>query len=313
MTLNHTLIPGPRYNPNVDYTVALALFDIDNTLIKDGASDVPTKRFKNAVRTVQKTIKVSVVSARPLTKAIHIIKYIGADGLAILSNGAQIYDCHSKMMVAEWPLKQTICTYLLNELENLDITYWINDDGIDYFPIRSPSSTFARQENIWDEKSSLIPTPQYSIVKPLVIVAHAVTMQIFVKINTLISDLKDKTIVSFIAHEIPQANGDSLYDIFITHKHANKSDALREVAKRERLHLRNCMVVGDGRNDVGIIATAGIGIAMGNAANEALEAATFIAPRQCDDGAAIALEYFARQNQTMDERLEPQAENRPIV
>lgn len=46
---------------------------------------------------------------------------------------------------------------------------------------------------------------------------------------------------------------------------------------------------GDGANDVPLIARAGIGVAMGNAAPEAQSAAHFIAPSHDEDGAAQAI------------------------
>lgn len=295
MSHNNTLIPGPRYQPDTEYVANLALFDIDNTLVNDNTPDLPTKRFQAAVRSAQKTMRVSVVSARSLVKSAHIIDAFHADGLAILSNGAQIYDCRAKKMVVEWAIKLNTCTYILSKLENLAIIeYWINDNGTDYFPIRSSSANFARRENIWDNKSKLVPVHGYHFTKPLVIVAHAVSMELFEKINKLVSDFKDETVVSFIAHELPQANGNYLYDVFIAHRQANKAEALYEVAKREHVQLRNLMVIGDGRNDVDILARAGIGVAMGNAVQEVLEVATFIAPTQQDDGAAVALEYFTQ-------------------
>ena len=54
--------------------------------------------------------------------------------------------------------------------------------------------------------------------------------------------------------------------------------------------ISEAAVAGDGRNDSILVGAAGVGIAMGNSAQETLDVATHIAPNQWDDGAAIALE-----------------------
>ncbi|HEY5695804.1 MAG TPA: HAD family hydrolase [Candidatus Saccharimonadales bacterium] len=286
------LIPGPRYDPAISYKVVAALFDVDNTLVDGDTPDVPTKRFKSAVHAARGTIKVSIASARPLSKVAHIIDYVGADGLAILSNGAQIYDCFAKEMVAEFRVKKATCAFIVSKLAELGVDYWVNDDGVDYFS--TGTSVFARQKDIWNQKGGLVPAPEYTFVKPLVIVAHAVTGEVAQKINEFVKLSGDTTATSYIAHELIQKDGSKLYDVFVTHMLANKKAALHEVAKRQQLDLHNVMVVGDGRNDVDIIEAVGVGVAMGNSAKETLEAAVFIAPDQRNDGAAVALEYFTQ-------------------
>lgn len=52
------------------------------------------------------------------------------------------------------------------------------------------------------------------------------------------------------------------------------------------------MAVGDQRNDLSMIAWAGIGVAMGNAVAEVKAAADWIAPTLAEDGAARALERY---------------------
>ena len=289
------LTPGPRYDQETDYKVSAAFFDVDNTLVGNSSSALPTERFKNAVVAARNKLKVSFISARPLSKMAHIIEYTDTDGFAVLSNGAQIYDCTSRTMLIERVIDHTTCMHVVNELENLGIEYWINDDGVDYFSQHSKPLAFTRHVDIWNTTSDLVPMPDYTPTKPLVIVAHAITNEMFTKIRSMVEAIDDPTTVCFIAHEITREDGTLVYDAFITHKRANKTDALYEIITRERLDIDTVMVVGDGRNDADVIKTAGIGVAMGNAVKEVLEVATFIAPDQSNDGAAIALEYFVRE------------------
>ena len=49
---------------------------------------------------------------------------------------------------------------------------------------------------------------------------------------------------------------------------------------------------GDGGNDVAMLSAAGVGIAMGNACDEALNAADYVTATVDDDGIARALEHL---------------------
>ena len=52
------------------------------------------------------------------------------------------------------------------------------------------------------------------------------------------------------------------------------------------------MAFGDGGNDVAMLSAAGVGIAMGNACDEALNAADYVTATVDDDGIARALEHL---------------------
>src|SRR5690242_20021665 len=107
---NASLNPGPRYNSADNHEVKLALFDVDNTLIDNESPGLPSPAFQQAAADARLNgITVGLVSARPLSKTSHILDSIGASGLSIISNGAQIIDSSSREIVAEWPLNQPLC------------------------------------------------------------------------------------------------------------------------------------------------------------------------------------------------------------
>ncbi len=295
MTQSLELEAGPRYEPDAMYRVNTALFDVDNTLVGNGVDDIPTERFHDAVAAARGKIAVALASARPLSKTKHILDSIGAEGLSILCNGAQIVDSADGSVVAEWPLEIETCVDLASKLYSLGIVFWINDDGVDYFPNASSDAAYERQSDIWNEKSSRINVPDYRPQKPFVINAHNISDMQVTAIEELVAAYDDDDITTLISHETEQPDGGTLYDLFIVHKRANKKDALAELARLQGLSLANLLAVGDGRNDAVLVGSAGVGIAMGNSAKETLAVATFISASQQDDGAAIALEY-ALQN-----------------
>jgi Cof subfamily protein (haloacid dehalogenase superfamily) len=72
----------------------------------------------------------------------------------------------------------------------------------------------------------------------------------------------------------------------------SKGNALRLVCEHYGIPLQKTIAVGDAPNDIDMLRSAGIGIAMGDAPNRVKEAADYITMRNDDDGVADALEKF---------------------
>lgn len=73
---------------------------------------------------------------------------------------------------------------------------------------------------------------------------------------------------------------------------ASKGNALRWLAARQDVPMWQTCAIGDGINDVSLLAAAGLGIAMGNAAPEARAVARVVTASNAEDGAAQALERY---------------------
>ena len=78
----------------------------------------------------------------------------------------------------------------------------------------------------------------------------------------------------------------------ITAQGADKGTALRVMAGRIGLDISETMAFGDGGNDKPIISAAGVGVAMGNAADDVKAAADYVTSSVDDDGVASALRHF---------------------
>lgn len=72
----------------------------------------------------------------------------------------------------------------------------------------------------------------------------------------------------------------------------SKGQALAWLAGEHDIERSQVMAVGDSENDVSMVAWAGLGVAMGNAAADVKAVADWIAPPIQEDGAAVALERF---------------------
>lgn len=71
-----------------------------------------------------------------------------------------------------------------------------------------------------------------------------------------------------------------------------KASGLVELCKILNVDIAETIAVGDADNDLEILQTAGLGVAMGNAADNVKQIADFIAPDNDNDGVATVIEKF---------------------
>lgn len=73
----------------------------------------------------------------------------------------------------------------------------------------------------------------------------------------------------------------------------NKGSGLLALAEKLGLHRDQVMAMGDSGNDLSMIQSAGLGVAMGNATPEVLAAADAVTADNNHDGVALAIEKYA--------------------
>lgn len=77
---------------------------------------------------------------------------------------------------------------------------------------------------------------------------------------------------------------------------ANKGAALTALAERLGIPMGKVAAFGDGTNDLSMIRAAGMGVAMGNAAEEVKAAADRVTAGNGEDGVGIAVETLTKEN-----------------
>lgn len=73
---------------------------------------------------------------------------------------------------------------------------------------------------------------------------------------------------------------------------ASKATAVAALAKRLNISMQEVLAIGDGINDVSLLAAVGLGVVMGNGGDEARAVAKAVAPSNDADGAAWAIETY---------------------
>ena len=90
----------------------------------------------------------------------------------------------------------------------------------------------------------------------------------------------------------PSNSGYRTYVVGLNAPNVSKGRALQWLASRWGIALSETMAIGDYENDVSLIATAGIGVAMGNAVPSLKEVAGAVVADNANDGVAEALERW---------------------
>jgi len=88
------------------------------------------------------------------------------------------------------------------------------------------------------------------------------------------------------------ASSSTFNNLEINSSGAHKGAALTRFAAAIGLSAAECVAFGDGLNDLSMIETAGVGVAMANACPEVLAAADFTTRSNDEDGVAVFLEDF---------------------
>jgi Cof subfamily protein (haloacid dehalogenase superfamily) len=106
-----------------------------------------------------------------------------------------------------------------------------------------------------------------------------------------------------VMKELKERFGDALYVtrsnanfVEMMNPKANKAGALRRLADELGVAMSDVLAMGDGDNDVEMLASAGIGIAMGNGEERVKSAADHVAPTNDEAGVSWAVERFALGN-----------------
>ena len=99
--------------------------------------------------------------------------------------------------------------------------------------------------------------------------------------------IQNQNDISFIEEHLPKelylsVSRDNL--AMVMHREATKSKALDEIARVWGIERTEIVAFGDDLNDVDLLVYAGIGVATGNALNEAKTAADYICDTNDNDG-----------------------------
>lgn len=266
---------------NLTNTKLIAV-DLDGTLLQSNKKYSPqTTNYLKKLK--EKGNIIVIATGRIFNFAIHVTDGAEFANYLISDAGATIYDVKNKKVIS----KKII-------------------DNQDLIKICSQYANTWNRMNICDENYYNIYT--YEDYKLREFEKQILDKQEFLK------NCKDITHVSVIVHQnevkkvkdrlqelLPHLKITIMQDSFsdkqwveIFNKKVDKYNAIREIAEKENIDLKDIISFGDGLNDIEMIKRSGVGVAMGNALPEVKENAKFITLSNDEDGIKYFLEDYFR-------------------
>ncbi|ADC52146.1 hypothetical protein BpOF4_20754 (plasmid) [Alkalihalophilus pseudofirmus OF4] len=280
--------------------------DLDGTLLSENLSIYQDDL--NAIKQAQqKNYIVLIATGRALFDAQYIMKKYMLSCPIIASNGAQIYvgnkKIHERFMnqdfiqpIIQWMNKENMYyqVYLsdkivvsdqgikhlqkqLHDVVNQDASF--NKDGF-WESIRAQIYQYGLQE-----VSGMIQSTDYdSIIKFMVVCPDISKLRMAKEyFNQL-----DGCVVS----------SSGAFNLEIMSIGVDKGIALQKICEYYKTTVKNAIVIGDNLNDMPMFKVAGVGIAMGNSAEELIRISTFktLSNREC--GVSYAFCHYIQENET---------------
>lgn len=114
--------------------------------------------------------------------------------------------------------------------------------------------------------------------------------QSVLQLTPFFSEEDEKAISPSMPHCVSARWHPSFTDITV--QGADKGNALKQMSKHLGIGLEECIAFGDGGNDMTILQTAGIGVAMGNAYEGVKDVADYVTTSVDEDGIRNAFIHF---------------------
>ena len=260
----------------------LIAMDLDGTLNND--QKVITEKTKAALMAAQKEgIRLALASARPspgLFKERDILRLQDYKGILMSYNGGRIVDAETGKVLFETSMDLEETKQVLRKLESLPVTP-ILDDGVQFYVADKNGYKVdyeCKNNNmVCSEVGNLAEFLNFAPIKILMSVQPEELPQV------------QKKIAAFLPESLTVVQTAAFY-LEVIPKVINKGQGIRDICKVLGLSTEEVISFGDAANDIPMLREAGMGVAMGNAAEPVKAAANMVTLSNNEDGIAAALE-----------------------
>jgi len=264
----------------------LLVLDIDGTFIgKDGNISVEDREALAKVR--QSGIQVSLSTGRVVQACLKIIKQLSLDGYHMFFDGAVVSKASDGSEIYVQPIKQGVVKQAVEFVHRYDI----------YLELFSSNHYFVERES-W---ASEIRSSFFGIEATVVDFTDLWKRERIVKAQLIASSPQEATKAKkFYTHfdgklRFSWAKTPAYPDIDFINVIApevSKGKALEALVSYLGIPLDEVMAVGDGNNDIPLLKSAGLAVAMGDAPDEVKAVADYITLDVDHNGLAAAINKF---------------------
>ena len=257
--------------------IKLVVTDIDGTIMKIN-EDLEPQTIETFAQLKTAGIKVVIATGRMYKAAKNIVQTLELDTPLICYQGAMIQD--EEKIYFKQPVKKDVASKIIDDLRsyNVHINLYIRDRLI----VESDDKyikEYAGDRTILYEVVPDIKAELGDATKLLAIDEDAD------KVTQIRDEMKQK---------YPNLNIVKSTDFYceFVNKNADKGIAIRFLADMWGIKREEILAIGDQDNDIEMIKTAGIGVAMGNGSPGIKKAADYICPSVQEFGFSQTMEKF---------------------
>lgn len=264
--------------------IVMLAIDLDGTLLTDDKriSDANARAIREAM---DAGVKVCIATGRAWPGAKEYARELGVDAPVVTSNGAMIVDPVTEEVLFDLGLsgEDARAVYARGEQEGLTQIVWskcqffasrMNELAVDY------GHRFGRMN----------PTAVPSIDE---LCERGVSKILWYCPNEDAEEYRKKVLDVFGERISVVTSMPSFLEFF--HRGLSKAEAVRRVADRYGIRMDEVAGFGDAGNDIPLLQMTGIGVAVGNASDEAKQAADLVTADNEHDGVALAIREILRR------------------
>lgn len=267
----------------------MVVMDMDYTLLNKQKE--VSKRNKEALKkAMEKDVHMVVATGRIYTSARFYAKLLGINTPIIASNGAIIREEYTNNTLFKSVLLDEIAIKMAGLCRKYDLYCHLYSDNTVY---TEKITNISLRYTEWNEKLEeedkikieVVDRLEDTIKKEKGKVLKAVVVD---KDEDKLRAIRNEILTTGIA-SVSQSLRDNLE---VMNKGINKGNAIRILCELYGISNEEVIAIGDNENDISMIEYAGMGIAMGNAAECLKEKADYITGDYQEDGVAQAIEKF---------------------
>lgn len=265
----------------------LILSDIDGTLLNDAHQLLPSV-IQAVQHYVQNGGKFCLASARPAKAMTFLAAQMGLTMPLATLNGAYIIksDLPSTILFQQ-PISASTIIQIIQIIKQNHLAISLN--------LYAGTKWLIEQPNYWSSQEA-----QITLTQPTVTLINSrVLHQPIHKVLCMGQPASIQQLANLLIQKpqlkINAARSKPTY-LEITDQKVSKEAALKHLAVFFHVPLAQTMAIGDGDNDLGMVQTAGIGIALANATPSLIAAANFVGPSNNQAGVATVLKKYTTSN-----------------
>ncbi len=269
----------------------LIAFDLDNTLLNT-KKEVSPENMRVLELAASLGIEIVPITGRAWQGVPDAVKSMKFVRYAVTLNGAVIVDVKNDVIISEALMPVERAATLCRVFDDLSVVYDCIADGVRYMKQECYDKIDSVTTGAWQSKIMRDSAkPVDDVIAELPKFRGVQKLQLYTHDDKFRESLLNAFPVVFPKALFTSSVGNN---IEINDPSAHKGGGLKFIAEYLKIPVSATMAFGDGLNDITMIQAAGIGVAMGNACREIIEAADHVTT-DCDhDGVAEGIKTFCR-------------------